>query len=108
MPTLINRNISLPGPGVYPGTAEERLPTLSRTNQHFYPVLIPVNAILPGVMETTMLAAVSPEVREQLRADNVLNRFSRPDDVAAFIGHLVGIRSVSGQVFNLDSRILVT
>lgn len=66
-----------------------------------------VNAILPGVLESTgMGAAASPEFRETQRSLSVLGALGDADEVAAFVAHLTDMRRASGQVFALDSRIL--
>jgi len=65
-----------------------------------------VNAVIPGFLPTPMTAGVSEAVLEAARRDNVLGRFSNLDEVAGTIAHLATTRHVSGQVFNLDSRIL--
>jgi 3-oxoacyl-[acyl-carrier protein] reductase len=67
---------------------------------------IQVNAVLPGYLATDMGQTVTAEAVERIRSRHVLNRFSDPDEVAAFIHHLSRMRNVSGQVFNLDSRII--
>jgi 3-oxoacyl-[acyl-carrier protein] reductase len=67
---------------------------------------IQVNAVLPGYLETDMGKAVRDDVRRQIVASNVLGRTSDPEEVAEFIYRLTLMRSVSGQVFNLDSRLL--
>lgn len=67
---------------------------------------IQVNAVLPGYMLTDMGAAASGKAKEEAVQDNLLKLFSEPDEVAGFIYHLVGMKAVSGQVFNLDSRII--
>ncbi len=64
-----------------------------------------VNAIFPGVLETPMTAHLTPEQRKELTGWNVLGRSTTLDEVAAFVLHLAGMRHVSGQVFQLDSRI---
>lgn len=67
---------------------------------------IQVNAVLPGYMLTEMGAMASVKAKEEALSDNLLKRYSEPDEVAGFIYHLVGMKAVSGQVFNLDSRII--
>ena len=67
---------------------------------------IQVNAVLPGYMLTEMGAGASGKAREEALRDNLLKRFSEPEEVAGFIYHLSGMKAVSGQVFNLDSRII--
>jgi 3-oxoacyl-[acyl-carrier protein] reductase len=67
---------------------------------------IKVNAVLPGYMATDMGKNLSNAVLQRIRRENVLNRTSDPEEVAEFIYRLTLMNSVSGQVFNLDSRIL--
>jgi len=64
-----------------------------------------VNAVFPGVLETPMTAHLTPEQRKDLAGANVLSRSTTVQEVAAFMVHLAGMRNVSGQVFQLDSRI---
>ena len=66
---------------------------------------IRVNAVLPGFLETKMTAPLSDEVRETARAAHTLGRFNTPEDAAKFIAFLDTMEHVSGQVFQLDSRI---
>lgn len=66
-----------------------------------------VNAILPGFLETKMTQGLSPEVKEVALSRHVLGRFNTPEAVAQFIGFLhQNMPHTSGQVFNLDNRIL--
>ncbi len=67
---------------------------------------IQVNAVLPGYLPTRMGENVSPAVLERVLKENALNRVSDPAEVARFIYNLSFMKNVSGQVFNLDSRIL--
>jgi len=67
---------------------------------------IQVNAVLPGYMLTDMGTGASAGYRDEALSDNLLKRFSEPAEVADFIYHLSGMKAVSGQVFNLDSRII--
>ena len=67
---------------------------------------IRVNAILPGFLETPMTASVSDTRRAEVLAEHVLGRFNTPGAVAKFLLHLQeDLPAVSGQVFQLDSRI---
>ena len=65
-----------------------------------------VNAVIPGFLPTPMTAEVPEAAVAVARRDNVLGRFSNLDEVAGTIAHLAGTQHVSGQLFNLDSRIL--
>jgi 3-oxoacyl-[acyl-carrier protein] reductase len=64
-----------------------------------------VNAIFPGVLETPMTAHLTPGQHQALSGANVLGRSTTLDEVGGFILHLAGMRNVSGQVFQLDSRV---
>jgi 3-oxoacyl-[acyl-carrier protein] reductase len=64
-----------------------------------------VNTVLPGVLRTPMTERLGPERLAAFAADNVLGRLGDPAESARFIVFLLGARDVSGQIFNLDSRI---
>ena len=64
-----------------------------------------VNALFPGVLETPMTAQLTADQLKELVGVNALGRSTTLDEVAAFVLHLAGMRNVSGQVFQLDSRI---
>ncbi len=64
-----------------------------------------VNAVLPGVLRTVMTAKLTPAQLEQFAAANALRRLNEVDEVARFIVFLATMQNVSGQVFQLDSRI---
>lgn len=67
---------------------------------------IRVNVVLPGFLDTRMTAQVSPERRELVRREHVLQRFNTPEAVAGFLLHLHRhLPHTSGQIFQLDSRI---
>jgi 3-oxoacyl-[acyl-carrier protein] reductase len=70
------------------------------------PYNIKVNAVLPGYLPTDMGGAASDAVRERVVKENALGRVSDPAEVAEFICRLSLMHNVSGQVFNLDSRVL--
>jgi len=63
------------------------------------------NCILPGFLETRMTRGLPAAVVEKARAAHVLGRFNTPAEVARFVAFLDGMPHVSGQVFQLDSRI---
>ena len=64
------------------------------------------NCVLPGYMLTEMGDSASEKAKSNALSDSLLKVYSNPADVASFILHLTGINSVSGQTFNLDSRII--
>jgi NAD(P)-dependent dehydrogenase (short-subunit alcohol dehydrogenase family) len=66
-----------------------------------------VNAILPGFLETKMTQGLSDDVKAASMNRHVLGRFNTPDRVGQFVTFLhQKLPHTSGQVFNLDSRIL--
>ncbi len=67
---------------------------------------IKVNSVLPGYLVTGMGQTVSGAARDRILRENALCRASTPNEVADFIYHLSLMENVSGQVFNLDSRIV--
>jgi 3-oxoacyl-[acyl-carrier protein] reductase len=67
---------------------------------------IQVNCVLPGYLPTDMGTAAPESVLAQMIAETALGRMSNTAEVASFIIHLSLMKNVSGQVFNLDSRVL--
>lgn len=67
---------------------------------------IMVNTILPGYMMTEMGTQSSDRAREIVLKESMINRFSDPHEVAGFIVYLSETKGITGQVFNLDSRII--
>jgi 3-oxoacyl-[acyl-carrier protein] reductase len=67
---------------------------------------IKVNAVLPGYITTDMGEKVSDGIYQRVLRENALNRVSDPEEVSDFIYYLSLMNNVSGQVFNLDSRII--
>jgi 3-oxoacyl-[acyl-carrier protein] reductase len=70
------------------------------------PYNIGVNAVLPGYLLTDMGRKASGAVLERVRRENALGRPSDPEEVAEFVYRLSLMENVSGQTFNLDSRII--
>jgi 3-oxoacyl-[acyl-carrier protein] reductase len=64
-----------------------------------------VNAVLPGVLPTRMTVTLSEAERQQFAQDNALGRINSLDEVARFVVFLAGTKNISGQLFQLDSRI---
>ncbi|WNJ82188.1 glucose 1-dehydrogenase (plasmid) [Cedecea neteri] len=50
---------------------------------------IRVNAVLPGFVDTNILAANSDEMNQQAARDTVLNRLGRPEDIASLVLYLI-------------------
>jgi NAD(P)-dependent dehydrogenase (short-subunit alcohol dehydrogenase family) len=65
-----------------------------------------VNAVLPGYMMTDMGRASLDDAKEKALKDSLIKSFSSPDNVAEFICNLTDTVGISGQIFNLDSRII--
>lgn len=66
---------------------------------------IRVNTVLPGYMPTAM-GMGADEALKQARAESLLNTLSDPQEAARFIVYLAGTKTITGQVFCLDSRIV--
>ncbi len=67
---------------------------------------IQVNMVLPGFLMTDMADKVSKDIQDRILRDHCLERTADADEVARFICHLARMQNVSGQIFNLDSRIV--
>jgi len=65
---------------------------------------IQVNAIFPGVLPTGMTRNLPRAVLGNYARANALRRLNDPDEVARFIVFLAGMKNISGQVLQLDSR----
>lgn len=68
--------------------------------------MIQVNAVIPGFLPTPMGLKLSPLHQQAVVSENSLRKPSSVKEVAEFIFNLSRMNNVSGQVFNLDSRIL--
>lgn len=66
---------------------------------------IRVNTILPGFLETKMTAGLSDNALDRVRQRHALGEFNTTDDAARFIAFLDSMEQVSGQTFQLDSRV---
>ncbi len=67
---------------------------------------IMVNAVLPGYMLTDMGNFSTKIAKEDALQDSLSKKYSEPDHVAEFIYFLSERKGITGQVFNLDSRIV--
>ncbi len=67
---------------------------------------IRANVILPGVLKTGMTKDLSESQFSNFRKQNVLGRLSDLREVASVVAFLCGTQNISGQVFQLDSRIV--
>lgn len=66
---------------------------------------IRVNCVLPGFLETKMTAKLNEEVRNAALSRHALGRFTSLDEAADQIVFLAQCENISGQVFQLDSRV---
>lgn len=67
---------------------------------------IMVNMVLPGYMLTDMGKASNEKAKESALKDSLIKEYSNPENVAEFICYLSGTSGITGQIFNLDSRIM--
>jgi len=75
--------------------------------QELGPRNVRVNAVFPGFLETAMTDVLPESVKAKSQKSHVLGRFNTPDSVGRFIAFLHReMPHTSGQVFNLDSRIV--
>ncbi len=65
---------------------------------------IRVNAVLPGFHLTEMSEKIPPERRTKVIAEHALGRSTDPADLGRLIVALAESPTVSGQIFNIDSR----
>lgn len=63
------------------------------------------NCVLPGFLETRMTKPVLEKRRELVLGQHALGRLNTVEEAARFIVILDGFAHVSGQVFQLDSRV---
>ncbi|MFM7816653.1 MAG: SDR family oxidoreductase [Verrucomicrobiota bacterium] len=64
-----------------------------------------VNAVSPGFLRTGLVADLTEEQLSAQARANTLGRLNEIEEVARFVAFLAGMRNVSGQIFQLDSRI---
>jgi 3-oxoacyl-[acyl-carrier protein] reductase len=67
---------------------------------------IRVNAVLPGFHPTDMGESLPEEQKQRVIAEHALGRSTAAADLASMVLSLAANESVSGQIFNVDSRIL--
>ncbi len=67
---------------------------------------IRVNAVLPGFHATDMSASLKGDQQQRLIMEHVLGQTTQLDDLTRIVLELAENASISGQVLNVDSRIL--
>ena len=67
---------------------------------------IKVNVILPGFMTSRQTLTLEPHQISHLCEANILKRFGTLKEISSVIRCITDTHSISGQVFNLDSRLL--
>jgi len=67
---------------------------------------ITVNVVLPGYLETDMTRAAGSAAMAAARDAHLLHTLADVQGVAAFVAHLASASWLTGQVFNLDGRLL--
>lgn len=63
------------------------------------------NVIFPGFHKTRIADNLSPEAEEAIRKRHLLGRTADLNEVGEFTTWLAGTQNISGQIFNLDSRL---
>lgn len=66
---------------------------------------IRANLVCPGFHKTLISENLSAEAEEAIRERHLLDRTTDLNEVADFMVWLAGTQTISGQVFNLDSRL---
>ena len=66
---------------------------------------IRANVVCPGFHKTRMAENLSAEAEEAIRQRHLLDRSTDLNEAADFMVWLAGTQTITGQVFNLDSRL---
>lgn len=68
---------------------------------------ITVNCVAPGVIDTDMNSALSPETLTELAGETPLGAIGKAEDVAQAVAYLVSAGFVTGQVLGVNGGILI-
>ncbi len=66
---------------------------------------IRVNMVFPGFHKTRLSAELTPEAEQEIRGKHLLPVTTEMGETVSFMVWLAGTQTISGQIFNLDSRI---
>ncbi len=66
---------------------------------------IRANIVLPGFINSSITAKLTKKAIDKIKQTHLLKRLQNADELANFIYNLSIMENVSGQIFNLDSRI---
>jgi len=58
------------------------------------------------ILHEALKATMPPDRKEALKQMKLLKRTGEPEEFAAFVFHMSTMKNISGQIINLDSRIL--
>jgi NAD(P)-dependent dehydrogenase (short-subunit alcohol dehydrogenase family) len=91
--TSIANAKGLPGSSVYAATKAALRSMVRSLARELLPRGVRVNAVSPGpidtgILERTLPAAAAAATREQMRGNNPMQRFGRPEEVAAAVRYL--------------------
>jgi len=79
--------------------------TLSSAKE-FVKYNVMVNMILPGYMLTDMGMKSDDKAKRTALKESLIHEYSKPEYIAGFISYLVNTKGITGQIYNLDSRII--
>ena len=74
--------------------------------KEFGPKHITVNAVLPGFHLTDMGKALTEKYTNKIKEESALGLTTDVKELAGFVVFLSNMKTVSGQIFNIDSRII--
>ncbi len=95
----------IPGSSVYAASKTGVVALTLTIAREYAKYNIRANAVLPGFLQTDMTKTLDKQTQQNIVSENFLGRSSTFEEVTAFIIHLSTTENISGQVFNLDSRI---
>ncbi len=94
-----------PGQCAYSASKSALLGLTYSLAKELSPHNIRVNAVMPGYIGTTMGLA-NPRALERAKSDSVLDTLSDAEEAAGLVLFILSTKTVTGQVFTLDSRLI--